>query len=71
MENKHKFWNTQPVDISKNSIESKPIQELTIDQIQKEPYTLPKGFNWGIIDLTKEEELNELQVFLATYYLVE
>ena len=28
MENKHKFWNTQPVDISKNSIESKPIQEL-------------------------------------------
>jgi glycylpeptide N-tetradecanoyltransferase len=68
MENKHKFWNTQPVDISKNSIESKPIQELTIDQIQKDPYTLPKGFEWSIIDLTKEEELNELQVFLATYY---
>ena len=68
MENKHKFWNTQPVDISKNSIESKPIQELTIDQIQKDPYNLPNAFYWSIIDLTKEEELNELQVFLATYY---
>ena len=64
----HRFWKTQPVDISKNSIISKPIEEKTIEEIQQEPYTLPKGFDWGIIDLTNETQLDEFYNFLVTFY---
>ena len=44
------------------------IEEKTIEQVQKEPYTLPNGLQWSIIDLTKEEELDEFYNFLVTYY---
>jgi hypothetical protein len=37
----HKFWNTQPIDVSKNSIDNKPIEEIDINLVSKEPIKLP------------------------------
>ena len=64
----HKFWKTQPIDISKNSIENKAIEDLTIDMAEKEPFNLPEPFHWCELDLSKEEELENVYKFLLTFY---
>lgn len=64
---KHTFWNNQPIDISKNSIESKIIDNSE-KEISKTPLNLPPGYNWVDIDLTNENSLNKLVVFLCKYY---
>jgi len=64
----HIFWNTQPIDISKNSIESKSIKEYNINEIKKEPFPLPDNFEWTLIDLTNDEQLTLFQIFLSNYY---
>jgi len=66
--NVHNFWNNQPIDISKNSTESKYINLKKIEEIQKEPYQLPKAFEWYNIDLNNDNELKELLEFIGNYY---
>ncbi|CAG8644199.1 8885_t:CDS:2, partial [Paraglomus occultum] len=47
-----------------------PIEENTPhDQIRKEPYPLPKEFEWCTIDLNNESELNELYTLLTNNYV--
>lgn len=70
MEN-HKFWNTQPIDISKNSLENKVIEELNIDNVQKEPYKLLEGFEWTELDINNDLELTSIYNFLISYYVDE
>lgn len=65
---KHNFWDKQPIDISKNSVESHKIRTYNDDEIEKTPINLPKAYSWSNIDLTNEKELSELQIFLRTYY---
>src|SRR5688572_9391123 len=47
----YKFWNTQPVPGFEEVIESnKAIEEdKTIEEIRKEPYSLPQGFQWDTL----------------------
>ncbi|CAG8628057.1 2278_t:CDS:2 [Racocetra fulgida] len=45
----HKFWSTQPVP--------KHEENTPHDQIRKDPYLLPKEFEWSILDLNNENEV--------------
>ena len=51
----YKFWNTQPVpQINRDcKIDFGPIiTETNIENVQKDPYTLPEGFEWKDVDLS-------------------
>ncbi|CAG8567601.1 12986_t:CDS:2 [Cetraspora pellucida] len=67
----HKFWSTQPVPKHGEIInDNGPIEENTpYDQIRKDPYLLPKEFEWSILDLNNENELNELYTLLTNNYV--
>lgn len=67
----HKFWSTQPVPKHGETVEDDgPIEPNTPhDQIRKEPYVLPKEFEWTTLDLNNEPDLNELYTLLTNNYV--
>ena len=67
----YKFWKTQlvPQFNIKSSIELGPIKsEFKEEDIKKVPYELPEGMEWVDLDITNEEELNNLYEFLNLNY---
>lgn len=68
-----KFWDTQPVPqlgavIPKGTNE--PIQpDKTMDEIKKDPFSLPDGFKWDDLDLNDESQLQELYTLLTENYV--
>ena len=58
----HKFWNSQPVVKLEEVVDQEgPIDHKTIDMISKDPYPLPKDFEWVTVDLdTRIQEVYEL-----------
>lgn len=68
-----KFWETQPVPqlgtvIPKGTNE--PIQpNKPIEEIKKEPFSLPDGFKWEEIDLNQDDQLMELYTLLNENYV--
>ena len=64
----HLFWKTQPIDISKNNIINEPISVITINDVQKEPYTLPDNFTWCTLNIDDDNDLNLIYKFLLDYY---
>ncbi|KAG1672392.1 Glycylpeptide N-tetradecanoyltransferase 2 [Nymphon striatum] len=71
MKKHYQFWDTQPVPklteevTSNESIDS----TKTVDDIRKEPYTLPPGFNWDTLDLDNPMTLKELYNLLSENYV--
>lgn len=68
----HRFWSTQPVVKHSETIveENGPIDEIkTVDQIQKEPLTLMKGFIWSTIDMNNEQDLEDMYNLLLMNYV--
>lgn len=44
---KHKFWDTQPMPkLGSEILTEGPLEMQTIDQVQKEPCSLPPNFSW-------------------------
>lgn len=70
MEN-HTFWKTQPIVKTEIISESDfgPLEYPTLDQIRKEPYNLPEGFEFYTLDLTNDNDLIKVQTFLNNNYL--
>jgi len=67
---KHDFWDTQPVPkISQELVESGPLQHQTVDDIQKEPYKIPAGFEWSTIDIHNDAEADEMYQLLTHNYV--
>lgn len=68
----YKFWQTQPVprfdDTSKEVTEG-PIKRIDPEKVSKEPDRLIEGFEWATLDLTKEDELQELWDLLTNHYV--
>ena len=64
----HLFWKTQPIDISQNNIITEPISVITINDVQKEPYTLPDNFTWCTLNIDDDNDLNLIYKFLLDYY---
>lgn len=67
----YQFWKTQPVP----SIDEFPEEHCAIDQpkqitdVRQEPYRMPNGFEWSVLDLTQEIQLNELYDLLTKNYV--
>jgi len=70
---KHKFWKNQPIEdinsIEPGKIINKPIEIKTVADVQKEPYSLPEGYEWHTFNLNDETDLNLIYSFLLEYYV--
>ena len=67
-----KFWGTQPVPqfTKPLNIEFGPIlKDTNIENIPKEPYTLPEGFEWKDINLNQTNDVDKLYEFLKSNYI--
>jgi len=66
----HKFWNTQPVlQEELKEEEYGPIEVQTVDDIRKEPYNMPAGFEWCSVDVTNDAEIQEVYTLLTENYV--
>eukprot|EP00461_Guttulinopsis_vulgaris_P002642 UN02643 len=67
----HKFWQTQPVVQSEdeNIDDCGPIEHKTLADVPTRPYPLPKGFEWGTVDLKDEAQLEEVYQLLYHNYV--
>ncbi|KAJ2377354.1 glycylpeptide N-tetradecanoyltransferase [Coemansia sp. RSA 2607] len=67
----HKFWSTQPVPKSADVIEKDgPLHPpLPADQIPQEPYELPSGMKWCLLDVERDEHVDELHNLLLENYV--
>ncbi|KAL3532646.1 hypothetical protein ACH5RR_006167 [Cinchona calisaya] len=74
LEQKHKFWETQPVgqfkDVGSSSLPEGPIEMPTpISEVKQEPYNLPSLYEWTTCDMGSEEVCNEVYVLLMNNYV--
>uniref|UniRef100_A0A3Q2QWD7 Glycylpeptide N-tetradecanoyltransferase n=1 Tax=Fundulus heteroclitus TaxID=8078 RepID=A0A3Q2QWD7_FUNHE len=66
----YRFWDTQPVPRLDDHITTHgPLEEA--DVIQNEPYLLPLGFSWDVLDLSRTSVLTELCHLLNENYTEE
>jgi glycylpeptide N-tetradecanoyltransferase len=71
----HAFWDTQPVP--KNSTALTPqktetegeIEHRDPKDVQKEPYSLPPGFEWSTVDVAADSQAEELYKLLGENYV--
>ena len=63
---KREFWDHQPViqpeDLLKGNvpIASGPLEKKTIDDVKKELTPLPKGYEWNVVNLEDEAQVEEV-----------
>ncbi|KNA04553.1 hypothetical protein SOVF_198630 [Spinacia oleracea] len=74
IENRHKFWETQPVgqfkDIGDSSLPEGPIEQPTpLSEVKQEPYNLPAAYEWITCDLETEEMCSEVYNLLTNNYV--
>ena len=77
VDKEHKFWNTQPMAKLTKASEAEP--EVTVNEamdkntdvskVRQEPYKLPEGFEWVVLDVDSDEQLNELYHLLTNNYV--
>lgn len=68
----YKFWQTQPVPKfgdSEKLLEEGPFKVITVDQVQKDPGPLVDGFEWVTMDMTSDEEIDEVFTLLYGHYV--
>jgi glycylpeptide N-tetradecanoyltransferase len=68
----YKFWQTQPVPKFGEKPEEKeegPIKIIDKEKVSKEPSPLMEGFEWVTMDLTNDEELEEVFQLLNGHYV--
>ena len=72
IKDEYKFWSTQPVPQFDKECEVKfgeIWKDHKVEDLQKEPLTLPDGFEWVDVDLSKQNELDKLYEFLKSNYV--
>lgn len=67
----HKFWSTQPVPrLDEVVTEEGPIEpDMPKDDLRQEPYKLPAGYVWSLIDLNIESEMTDVYALLMGNYV--
>lgn len=67
----HKFWDTQPVPkLSEEISEAGPIDaNVDVSSVRQEPYNMPGGFEWCVLDVTDATQLQEMYVLLTENYV--
>jgi glycylpeptide N-tetradecanoyltransferase len=72
IKDEYKFWSTQPVPQFNKECEvefGEIWKDHKVEDLQKEPLTLPDGFEWVDVDLSKQNELDKLYEFLKSNYV--
>lgn len=69
----HTFWDTQPVPKTSTAINPEANEAIdpvkTIDEIKKDPYTLPASFEWTDTDVNDDEILRQVYTLLNENYV--
>lgn len=67
----HTFWRTQPVPSFEEAgpVEDGPIKMIEIDKVEKEPSQMYPGFEWVTMDLSDENQLEEVYDLLSNHYV--
>ena len=68
----YKFWGTQPVPHFGEECQTKfgeIWKDHKVEDIDKEPLTLPEGYEWKDVDLSKQVEVDKLYEFLKSNYV--
>ncbi|OCL00735.1 peptide N-myristoyl transferase [Cenococcum geophilum 1.58] len=67
----HAFWRTQPVPSFEEAglVEDGPIKMIEIDKVEKEPSQMYPGFEWVTMDLSDENQLEEVYDLLSNHYV--
>lgn len=69
----YKFWATQPVPKLSEEFDDKVnepfISNGSVEDIRKEPYKLPAGYEWIDMDIKHVEERNEIFTLLSENYV--
>ncbi|RKO90580.1 type-i n-myristoyltransferase with bound myristoyl-CoA and inhibitor ddd85646 [Blyttiomyces helicus] len=67
----HRFWQTQPVVNPAETVEENGpiVPDLAPDEVRKEPYPLPKEFEWSLIELGSDKEVRKLYELLSANYV--
>ncbi|EGG14860.1 glycylpeptide N-tetradecanoyltransferase [Cavenderia fasciculata] len=69
-EQNHAFWDTQPVPKLDQVIEKNgPIETKTLDDVRKEPLSLPPQFEWSTIDVNDHAQLMDVYTLLNENYV--
>ncbi|RWS25182.1 glycylpeptide N-tetradecanoyltransferase 2-like protein [Leptotrombidium deliense] len=71
LKKKYHFWETQPVPkLDENVNDEGPIEGTKkVEEVRKEPYTLPEGFEWNTLDIDDPVVLKELYQLLNENYV--
>ncbi|KAK9734481.1 hypothetical protein RND81_04G142800 [Saponaria officinalis] len=74
IENRHKFWETQPVgqfkDLGDSSLPEGPIEDPTpVSEVKQEPYNLPGPYEWITCDMETAEMCTEVYNLLTNNYV--
>lgn len=69
----YQFWSTQPVpqmnELVPANVNCAIEENIPLDKVRAEPFSLPNGFRWSNVDLNDEEQLNELYSLLTKNYV--
>ncbi|UKK02363.2 glycylpeptide N-tetradecanoyltransferase 1 [Theileria orientalis] len=69
----HKFWDTQLVSKLDDVVTSNDCGPINpnqcVEDIRKDPYPLPSGFEWVVLDITNEEERTQVYTLLNENYV--
>lgn len=66
----HKFWDTQPVPrLDATVTETGPLEKKTIAEVRQEPYNMPAGFEWSVVDITDTKQEDEVYHLLNENYV--
>lgn len=58
----HAFWGSQPIqDINRKAIKEGIIKEIKPESVPEEPTALPPGFEWGVIDMNDDGQVDEMK----------
>ncbi|KAL3535585.1 hypothetical protein ACH5RR_004046 [Cinchona calisaya] len=74
LDQKHKFWETQPVgqftDVGNSGLPEGPIELPTpLSEVKQEPYNLPSLYEWTTCDMGSDEICDEVYVLLRNNYV--
>ena len=72
IKDEYKFWSTQPVPQFNKECEVKfgeIWKDHKVEDLPKEPFALPEGYEWKDVDLSKQNELDKLYEFLKSNYV--
>ena len=68
---KHDFWDGQPVQnpLEQGPAKDGPFEHKKVEDVQKEPYALPNGFEWYEVDINDDDQAQQLYDMLKNHYV--